>query len=93
MISNEYAQQKPTNQKALYAILCTLPFIVRQGLPLHRNHVNHDSGEFNSNFMQQINLCAQDVPVLNAWLQRSHVRFTSPMIQNEMLEIMATNVL
>ena len=73
--------------------MSTLHFLTQQRLPMFGNHVSNDGGESNSNFVQLLRLRAQDVPVLDAWLQRSQDRLTSPAIENEMLEIMVTNVL
>ena len=93
MLSTAHAQEKADNRRALYTILSTLRFLARQGLPLRGNYVSHDGGESSSNFMQLLQLRTEDVPVLDPWLQKSQDRFTSPMIQNELLEIMAMTVL
>lgn len=42
--------------------------------------------------MQPLQVCKDDVPNLGAWLEKSQDQFTSPAIQNEMLEIMATTM-
>ena len=91
-LSRVCAQKRDDHQKELYTILSTRYFLAWQGLLMCGNHVSHDSGEFKSNFFSNIlKLHAQDTPILNVWLQRS--QFTSPVIQNEMLETMATNML
>ena len=51
------------------------------------------SGEINSNFMQLLLLRKEEIPDLDAWLEKSQDRFTSPDIQNEILQIMALTVL
>lgn len=43
--------------------------------------------------MQLLQLQKHDVPNLERWLSRSQDRFTSPVIQNELLEIMASVIL
>jgi hypothetical protein len=93
MLSTAHAKEKADNRRALCTILSTLRFLARQGLPLRGNYVSDDGSESSSNFMQLLQLRTEDVPVLATWLQKSQDRFTSPMIQNELLEIMAMTVL
>ena len=50
-------------------------------------------GERESNFMQLLLLRKNEIPNLDAWLQKSRDRFTCPEIQNEFLQIMAHSVL
>ena len=76
----------------MLTVISTIRFLARQGLPLCGSYVSSDGSETNSNFLQLIHLCKYDVPVLNTWLQRSQDHFTSPSIQNELLEIMANYV-
>ena len=93
MLSTSYAKEKADNRKALYTILSTTRFLARQGLPLRGSYTGHGCGESNSNFMQLLELRKHDVPNLVGWLNRSQDRFTSPTIQNEILEIMASTIL
>ena len=93
MLSSPYAKEKADNQKALYTILSTIRFLARQGLPLRGAHAGHGCGELNSNFMHLLELHKHDVPNLDGWLSRPQDWFTSPMIQNELLEIMASTIL
>ena len=53
----------------------------------------YGSGEINSNFMQLLYYCEKYVPELVDWLKKPQDRFTSPEIQNEIIEIMAMTVL
>lgn len=93
MLSSAHASEKAENCRALYTIISTLRFLARQGLPLRGNYDSSDKGETNSNFIQLLKLRAEDVPLLETWLRKSQDRFTSPMIQNELLQIMAMSVL
>ena len=93
MFSCTHTKEKAENWKALYTILSTIHFLARHGLPLRGSFVAHGCGESNSNFMQPLQVCKDDVPNLSAWLEKSQDQFTSPAIQNEMLEIMATTIL
>ena len=43
--------------------------------------------------MQLLLLRKNKIPNIDAWLQKSRDRFTSPEIQNELLQIMALSVL
>ena len=93
MLSTAHAKEKANSRKALYTILSTVRFLARQGLPLRGSFVGQGCGEANSNLMQLLHLRKDDVPNLDAWLHRSQDRFTSPAIQNELLEIMAMTIL
>ena len=93
MLSSTYAKEKEENRRALYTILSTVRFLACQSLPLRGVYAGHGCCEVNSNFMQLLELRKCDVPNLDGWLSRSQDRFTSPMIQNELLEIMASTIL
>ena len=70
-----------------------------QGLALGGAHYDADmtsdsiGGERESNFMQLLLLRKNEIPNLDAWLQKSRDRFTCPEIQNEFQQIMAHSVL
>ena len=93
MLSSAHAKEKADNRKALYTIVSTIRFLARQSLPLRGSYVGHGCGEYNSNFIQLLELRKHEVPNLDGWLRRSQDRFTSPTIQNEILEIMASTIL
>jgi len=52
-----------------------------------------DSDESESNFVQVLKLRGEDDSRVQQWLQRKANKYTSPEIQNEMLQIMALKVL
>lgn len=93
MLCTSLAKEKTDNRKAMLTTISTICFLACQGLPLHGSHVSSGGCEMNSNFLQFLHLRKEDIPVLNTWLQRSQDRFTSPSIQNELLEIMANMIL
>lgn len=62
-------------------------FIARQALALRGNWKKDVQAEESSNFHQLVLLRSQDDPQLLEWLQRKSFRYTSPRIQNEMLEV------
>ena len=96
MLRKGYAEQKAENRKMLTAILSSIRFLGRQGLALrgrYKSGENMDDkgGECDSNFLQLLKLCTDDIPGLS---DRSQAKFTtSPDIQNEMLSIMALMIL
>lgn len=91
MLSSAHAKGKADNRKAPYTILSTLRFLACQNLPLCGNYLSNTGGE--SHFMQLLRLHMEDVPILNAWLQKAQGQFMSPVTQNELLQIMAMTVL
>ena len=93
MLSSAHAKEKAKNRKPLYTIQSTVRFLAQQGLPLRESFFAHGCGESNNNCMQLLQLHNDDVPNLGAWLENSTDRFTSPAIQKEMLEFMATTIL
>ena len=88
-MSKDYKEKQAQNRKCLLAIVSTVRFLARQGLPLRgaSRGDSSGSGEINSNFMQLL------IPDLDAWLEKSQDQFTSPDIQNEFLQIMTLTVL
>lgn len=85
--SAAHAIQKSENRSMLLKILQNVRFLGRQGLALR----GHDDSE--SNFVQLMNLRACDDPKIIDWLQKKSNKYTSPDIQNEMLQIMALDIL
>ena len=65
-------------------------FLARQGLPLRG-----DGDERNSNFLAFLSLRGEDDPANGEWIttKRGGDNYTSHQIQNEILKIMATEVL
>uniref|UniRef100_H3A771 DUF4371 domain-containing protein n=1 Tax=Latimeria chalumnae TaxID=7897 RepID=H3A771_LATCH len=97
ILSAEYEEERNDNRKALMAILTSMQFLSQQGLPLRgvyiNNEENAESGELNSNIHQLLRLRASNIPMLTIWLKKSQDKFTRPQIQNEVMEIMAHEIL
>ena len=93
MLSSAYKKEREDDRRALYTILTTIRFLARQGLPLRGSFAGSGLGEPNSNLIQLLHLRKHDIPALGPWLEKAQDRFTSPSIQNELLEIMANTVL
>ena len=80
----------------MYAILSTIRFLARQGLPLrgcYQDSCVENSGEIDSKFIQTLKLRTDEVPNLDIWMKRSQDHFTSPDVQNELLQMMALTVI
>ena len=98
MISSEYAKQKLQNRAMLLIILSSIRYLSRQGIALRGRYksgdddIGHVGGEPDSNVVQLLKLRAQDIPQLMHWMGRNQDKFTSPDIQNEILQIMAITI-
>ena len=62
-------------------------------MPRRGSWSEEEKCETNSNFRQLLLLRSEDDERLTAWLKQKTNCFNSPEIQNEMLEIMALNIL
>ena len=82
------AAEKQENRAMLRIILQNTKYLARQGLPL-RGH----GDDTESNFQQLLKLRVEDVTTLADWRERKTNKYTSPEIQNEMIQIMALNIL
>ena len=67
--------------------MSSIRYLARQGIAL-RGH-----NEENSNFIQLLNFHAEDDDNLKEWLLRNSKKYTSPIIQNEILKDMALTIL
>ena len=77
----------------LLKILQNIRYLGRQSLPLRGNWSEEEKCETDSNFRQLLLLRSEDDERMTAWLKQKTNRFDSPDIQNEMLEIMALQIL
>ena len=75
-------------RKCLLKIIETLQFLGRQGLPLRG-----DASDENSNFVQLLKLRCRDFPKLEEWLDKKTNKYTSHDIQNELLKLMAHEII
>lgn len=87
-LSSHLAREKLERRQCFLKILSNARFLARQGLQF-RGH----GDEKDSNFLQLMNLRAEDDPRIVDWLERKTDKYTSPEIQNEVLKIMALSVL
>jgi len=93
LFDENVAKNKETNREMLLKILQNIRYLARQSLPLRGSWSEKEKCETNSNFRQLLLLRSEDDERLTAWLKQKTNRFDSPEIQNEMLEIMALNIL
>ena len=68
-------------------IIETIRFLGRQGLPLRGREDDE-----NSNFWQLLKLRTKDFPILKEWTERKSEKYTSHDIQNEILSLMAHEI-
>ena len=78
--------EQAKNRNCLKKIFTSLQYLARQGLSF-RGHI-----EENGNFYQLIKLCSDDCDDLRLWLQQKRA-FMSHEVQNEVLQIMAHQIL
>ncbi|XP_039304893.1 zinc finger MYM-type protein 1-like [Solenopsis invicta] len=75
------------NRIALKKIFCTIRVLALQGSSLRGNGSNK-----RSNFNEILQARSEDILELRAWLHRKGHKWTSHDIQNEILELMASNI-
>ena len=85
-LSREHKQEKIENRKCLLKVLSSVKFLARPGLPLRGL-----GSESNSNFMQLLQSRGEDDATLASWLMKKSGKYTSPLMQNEILKTMAFN--
>ena len=69
-------------------LLSNVRFLARQGLPLRG-----DGDECDSNYLQLLKLRGDDDSRVFDWLKQKMDKYTSPVMQNEMIRVMAHQVL
>ena len=89
LLCNQHAEEKMKSRKVLLAILGNIRYLARQALPLRGNWNFETGSEENSNFYQLLKLRAEEKSEILDWLRRKDDKYTSPVIQNEILEAIA----
>ena len=87
-LSLQHAKEKESNRTAFLKILKSIQYLARQGLPLRG--AGDDS---NGNFVQLLNLMSEGSLMMKDWLKRKTNTYTSHNIQNEIINLMAKQVL
>ena len=93
LLSERHALDKSKNRKILLSILSNIRYLARQAFPLRGDWNTETMSEENSNFHQLLNLRAQENPGIIEWLRKRDEKYTSPEIQNELLEAMALGMM
>ena len=88
MTSEKIKSNLQENRKCLMKIIETIQFLGRQGLALRG-----DGSDENSNFMQLLKLRSKDFLKLKEWLEKKTGKYTSHDVQNELLKLMAHQIL
>ena len=87
MSNNAAKKTMETDRFCLLKIIECLQYLARQAMPMQG-----DTDE-ESNLTQLLKLRGKDQPVLFKWLERKEDKYTSHEIQNEIISIMANNVI
>ena len=87
MLSSALAEEKAANRSILIKIIQNLCYLEGQGISLR----GHDESE--SNFIQLLLLRGKDNPKLYEWIKRRSNKYTSPEIQNSLLQVMSNFIL
>ena len=87
-LSSQHAKEKSERRQLFMKILQNIAFLAHQGLTLRG-----DGSEDDSNYIQLLNLRAIDDPRIIEWLQKKRDKYTSPIVQNEILKIMALKII
>ena len=91
--SEKVMNEQFDNRTVLLKIIGNVRFLARQGIPLRGNWKEDKKCEEDSNFYQLFKLRIEDDHQIAEWLQRKGEKYTSPQIQNEILNIMALKIL
>ena len=62
-------------------------------MPIRGNWSEKSGSEFNANFNQLLLLRCEGDPEMAKWLERKRFRYRSPLVQNEMLEVLALGIM
>ena len=87
LLSSAHAQEKHANRMWLVKVFENILFLARQGLAM-RGH----GDDADSNFMQLVRLRAIDNPQFLTWIERKTNKYTSPQVQNELINVMAQSI-
>ena len=87
-LSAQHQREKLERRQCFLKVLSNIKFLARQGLPL-RGH----GDESDSNFLQLLKLRGEDDKRIATWLDKKSDKYTAPDIQNEILKVMALQVL
>ena len=87
-LSAQHAREKLERRQCFLKLLSNVRFLARQALPLRG-----DGDESDSNYIQLLKLRGEDDPRIFQWLKKKTDKYTSADMQNEMIRVMAFQVL
>ena len=93
MLSAQYKKERIERRRIFLKILPCVRYLARQSLPIRGNWSEESGSEFNANFNRLLLLRCEGDPEMAKWLERKHFRYTSPLVQNEMLEVLALGIM
>ena len=88
LLSKQHATEKQNNRHCLFEIIQCIRFLCRQGLALRGDDDDQDG-----NLKQLIHMKAYSDTMLKNWLVKKDNVYTSPEIQNEIIQTMSLQVL
>ena len=88
LLSSAHSNEKACNRKNLMTVARCLRFMARQGMA-----IRGDGDEMDSNFHQLLLLKAIDDVTIYDLLAKKQDRYTSPKMQNELLQTMALSII
>ena len=91
LLNSQLSSDRKENRENFLLILRNIKFLARQGLPLRG--ASQDGGEVDSNFHQLLTVFSEFQPSLQKWLEKKKGKYTSADMQNEMLKVMALQIL
>ena len=90
-LSSALLKERASNRACFLTILRSIWYLARQGVALRGDRI----GEVDGNMMQLVTLQNEEKgdDSLTEWLKRKSSKYTSPLIQNEILQLMALQIL
>lgn len=88
LLSAAHSQDRLERRQCFLKLLSNVRFLARQALPLRG-----DGDEFDSNYIQLLKLRGEDDGRVFNWIKKKTDKYTSADMQNEMIRVMARQVL
>ena len=88
LFDNKEKEAQELNRRCFMAILDSIQYLVRQGIPLR----GHGSDE-DSNVLQLLMMKSKEFPQLKVWLEKKQGKFVTHDVQNKIVTIMSNSVL
>ena len=93
MLSAQYKKERIESRRIFLKILSCVQYLAHQSLPMCGNWIQKSGSEFNANFNQLLLLRCEGDPEMAKWLERKRFMYTSPLVQNEVLEVLALAIM